>query len=55
MPEDMTIPLCFCGPRFAPGKALTGVSIKDVAPTIAALLEVPPVKAWEGRSILGDA
>ena len=54
-PEDMTIPVCFCGPRFVPGKELTGVSIKDVAPTIAALLEVPPVKAWEGRSILGDA
>ena len=55
MPEDMTIPLCFCGPRFTPGKELTGVSIKDVAPTIAALLEVPPVKEWEGRSILPDA
>ena len=52
MPEDMTIPLCFCGPRFAPGRELENVSIKDVAPTIAALLEVPPAREWEGRSLL---
>lgn len=47
IPEDMTIPVCFCGSRFEPGR-LEGVSIKDVAPTVAALLEVPPVREWEG-------
>lgn len=46
--EDMTIPICFCGPAFAAGTAIEGVSIKDIAPTVAALLEVPPVKEWEG-------
>ena len=53
-PEDMTIPLVFCGPRFAEGQELTGLSIKDVAPTIAALLGVPPVKEWEGKSVLAE-
>lgn len=48
MPEDMTIPICFCGSAFQPGAELTGVSIKDIAPTIAKLLEVPAVKEWEG-------
>lgn len=50
LPEDMTIPICFCGPRFAPGTALEGVSIKDIAPTVAALLGVPAVKEWEGTA-----
>ena len=49
MPEDMTIPMCFTGSRFAPGTKLAGVSILDVAPTVAKLLEVPPVKEWEGK------
>ena len=50
MPEDMTIPVCFCGPRFEKGKELENVSIKDVAVTFAALLDVPPAKEWEGTS-----
>lgn len=49
MPEDMTIPVCICGPRFEAGKALSDVSIKDIAPTIASLLNVPCVKEWEGN------
>jgi len=52
MPEDMTIPVCFCGPRFTPGKELEDVSIKDIAVTTAHLLEVPPVKEWEGRVLV---
>ena len=48
MPEDMTIPLCFVGSRFEAGAKLTGVSIKDVAPTVASLLEVAPAPEWEG-------
>ena len=52
-PEDMTIPLLIRGETFAPGSALPGdVSIKDLAPTIAALLGVPPCRDWEGRSLL---
>lgn len=41
IPEDMTIPVIFCGPRFKKGEVLSGVSIKDIAPTIARLLDVP--------------
>ena len=48
IPEDMTIPVLFCGPKFEKGKPLSGVSIKDIAPTIAKLLEVPFVREWEG-------
>ena len=50
MPEDMTIPICFCGRPFEKGKEIADLSIKDVAPTVARLLEVPPVKEWEGKA-----
>jgi phosphopentomutase len=50
MPEDMTIPLFFMGPRFEKGKVLPEGSIKDVAPTVAALLECEPAEEWEGTS-----
>lgn len=50
MPEDMTIPLFFIGPRFEKGKILSDVSIKDVAPTIAALLECEAAEEWEGKA-----
>ena len=51
LPEDMTIPVCFCGPAFTPGAKLENVSIKDIPTTIAKLLEVPRVKEWEGRQL----
>ena len=47
-PEDMTIPVCFFGKRFTPNAEIEGVTILDVAPTVAALLEVPPDPEWEG-------
>ena len=40
MPEDMTIPILCTGPRFEKGLELPGGSIKDIAVTIADLLEV---------------
>ncbi len=49
MPEDMTIPLYCCGEKFPAGEVLNQVSIKDIAPTIAALMGVPCVKEWEGK------
>ncbi len=52
IPEDMTIPLVFCGRPFEQGKEFQGGSIKDVAVTIAKLLEVAPAKEWEGKSII---
>ena len=48
LPEDMTIPLFFMGPKFEQGKILPEASIKDVAPTVASLLEAEPADEWEG-------
>ncbi|MBE5786284.1 MAG: hypothetical protein E7324_01955 [Clostridiales bacterium] len=52
MKEDMTIPMFFMGKEFAPGKELNGVSILDLAPTIARVLGVPAVREWEGKSLI---
>ncbi len=52
LPEDMTIPLVCCGPRFLPGTELADASIKDIAVTVATLLEVPLVKEWEGKALI---
>ena len=52
MPEDMTIPVCICGPKFEAGKEMAGTSILDIAPTVAKLLEVPRVKEWEGKELV---
>jgi phosphopentomutase len=52
MAEDMTIPLLLSGPDFEKGKALEAASLKDVAPTVAKLLGVPPVSDWEGKALV---
>jgi len=52
MPEDMTIPVCICGPKFEEGREMTGTSILDIAPTVAKLLGVPRVKEWEGKELV---
>ena len=54
MPEDMTIPMFFCGKEFAPGQELHGVSILDLAPTIANIMSLSVPREWEGKSILGE-
>ena len=51
MPEDMTIPMFFIGPDFEPGKKLSGVSLLDIAPTIADIMDVPVPREWEGKSM----
>ena len=51
-PECMTIPILMYGPAFATGKELETLSIKDIAPTIAALLGIPAPRDWEGKSVL---
>ena len=51
MPEDMTIPMAFIGKRFTPGNELHGVSILDIAPTIADIMSVPCAPEWEGKSL----
>lgn len=50
--EDMTIPMFFHGSRFEPGAVLQNVSILDLAPTIAQLLDASPAPEWEGKSLL---
>lgn len=51
LPEDMTIPVFFCGRGFEAGKKLEGVSIKDIAPTIATLMGAEIPEEWEGKSL----
>jgi arylsulfatase A-like enzyme len=51
MPEDMTIPMVFSGRRFAKGREISDLSIKDVAATVASLLEVPVAPEWEGVAV----
>ena len=51
LPEDMTIPLFFHGPDFAPGVIGEEISLLEIAPTIAKVLGVAPDRDWEGRSI----
>lgn len=51
-PEDMYVPLYAAGPGIAAGsKCADGVSILDVAPTVAALLKVAAPAEWDGRAL----
>ena len=52
MDEDMTIPMIFTGPDFEPGKELKNVSLLDIAPTIAEIMNVSKPREWEGKSLL---
>ena len=52
LPEDMTIPFFFYGPEFAKGKEIEGISLLDIAPTIARLMGVEPEKEWEGHPVI---
>lgn len=52
MPEDTTIPMFFKGPAFEPGKELHNLDIKDLAPTIAKILDCDPDEEWEGTSVI---
>lgn len=51
-PQDMTIPVFFLGRDFAPGKELFRVNIKDIAPTVAKMLQLEIPAQWEGKSLL---
>ena len=50
MPEDMTIPILFYHPSFAP-RQLDSANIMDIAPTIASAMGVAPDEDWEGKVI----
>ena len=40
MDEDMIIPMMFYGKQFTPGKEISGVSLLDIAPTIAEIMGI---------------
>ncbi|KIQ53842.1 hypothetical protein SY28_11760 [Meiothermus taiwanensis] len=50
-PEDMTVPFIAWGPGVAQAHLTAPVSLLELAPTVAALLEVAPEPAWEGRAL----
>lgn len=50
--EDVTIPMFFIGPSFEAGKKLSGISLLDIAPTIADIMGVPRAMEWEGKSVV---
>ena len=52
MPEDMTIPMFFSGDSFAENTELENVTILDIAPTIADVMQVEVPREWEGRSLV---
>ena len=52
LPEDMTIPLFFIGEQFGKGVEISGISLLDIAPTIAAIMGIEPDREWEGRSLV---
>lgn len=52
LPEDMTIPLFFYGNRFTEGKTVEGLSLLDIAPTIADIMEIEAEPEWEGHSVI---
>jgi predicted AlkP superfamily pyrophosphatase or phosphodiesterase len=54
MPEDMNIPVIITGGPFAAGAQLENASIKDIAPTIAALLGVEATPEWEGKVLYNE-
>ena len=52
LPEDMTVPFFFYGPEFEAGKEVEGLTLLDIAPTIARVMEIEPAKEWEGHSVI---
>lgn len=52
MPEDMTVPLFFVGKRFEKGRTLDGLSLLNIAPTIADIMGIPSDPDWDGTSVL---
>ena len=51
IPEDMTIPVLMHSAATT-GVLEKPVSIKDIAPTIAALMKCPAPREWEGHSLI---
>jgi predicted AlkP superfamily pyrophosphatase or phosphodiesterase len=54
MPEDMNIPVIITGGPFQAGAKLENANIKDIAPTVAALLGVEAAPEWEGKVLYNE-
>lgn len=52
VPEDTTIPMMYWGTLFEAGTTVQDSTIKDIAPTIAAVLGLTPPDEWEGKNLL---
>lgn len=50
--EDMTVPFFFLGKEFAAGRVVEGLSLLDIAPTVAAVMGFAPDPEWEGHSLV---
>lgn len=52
LPEDMTVPLFFCGKEFPKGEEIEGdISLLEIAPTISKILDIPADAEWEGKPV----
>ena len=51
LPEDMTIPLFFYGKEFNAGEIKQSLSLLNITPTIAKLLDIQPEDDWEGAPV----
>lgn len=49
--EQIRVPLLLHGPRIAPRLVDLGVSLIDLAPTLAALADVAPLPYWQGADL----
>lgn len=49
---DMLIPVFFTGESFTPDTVLNDITILDIAPTIAKVMDIPAVKEWEGKPVI---
>lgn len=52
LPEDMIVPFFFYGPAFGKGKEIDGISLLDIVPTIAKIMEIEPESEWEGHPVV---
>ena len=52
LPEDMTVPFFFFGEAFCGGKEIDGITLLDIAPTIARIMGIEPDGEWEGKSLI---
>jgi arylsulfatase A-like enzyme len=48
---DTQVPIIFWGPGIARGRRAGEARVVDMAPTLAALLGVPPLEALDGRAL----